>query len=53
MNILLYFNWSKATFLATELRGGLHRKATIATTTHYDIQRIATDKDELLKTNQN
>ena len=41
----MYFNWSKAAFLVTELKVEPQRKATIATTRQYKV-RIATNKDK-------
>ena len=45
MNILIYFNLSKTTFLASKLKAGTQRKSTIVTT-QYEFQRIATNKNE-------
>ena len=40
MNILMFINRSKNTFLATELKAEPQRKATIATTTQCEVQRM-------------
>ena len=47
MNILMYFNGNKTTFLVAELKAELQRTTTIATTTQYDVQRIAMNRNEL------
>ena len=53
LTISIYFNWSKATYLTTELKAEPQQKATFATTTQCTVQRIATNKNELerLRTN--